>query len=209
MCTLVCVAEGYCSKSLQIQFNHHQQVPPSPLSTVPLKIVLQWTQTKITSFFLQEQARYQIPFPLSQLVAPIPMLFSSFRFLSSFNSTLLYSYLLNHSNSLPPLGLRFYHSHSKLVPNHFDVDNAVLSFNRMLQMRNTPSIVEFTKILGSLVKTKNHYATVISLSRQMESKGIKPDLYTSSILINCYCHLGQIGFCLFCIGQDSQNGLST
>jgi len=56
------------------------------------------------------------------------------------------------------------------IPNDFDVDNAVFSFNRMLQMRHTPSIVEFTKILTSLVKTKNHYPTVLSLSRQMESK---------------------------------------
>ncbi|AES75522.2 pentatricopeptide (PPR) repeat protein [Medicago truncatula] len=77
-------------------------------------------------------------------------------------------------------------SHFRSIPNGFVVDNAVLSFNRMLQMRHTPSIVEFNKILTYLIKTKNHYPTVLSLSTQMESKGVKPDLFTLSILINCY-----------------------
>jgi pentatricopeptide repeat protein len=44
-----------------------------------------------------------------------------------------------------------------------------------------PSIIQFTKILTSLVKTK-HYTTVISLYRQMEFKGITPDLITLNIL---------------------------
>jgi pentatricopeptide repeat protein len=148
-----------------------------PSSAAPSNIILQWTQAKITSI------RFQITFPQSRLVAP--MLFSTFRF--------LYSSLLNHSNSLSPLGLRFY-SHFRSIPNDFDVRNVVSSFHRMLQMGHTPSIVEFNKILTSLVKSKTHYSTVLSLSRQMEFKGIKPDLFTLSILINCYCHLGQMNF---------------
>ena len=121
------------------------------------------------------------------------MLFSSFRFLSSFNSTFLYSSSINHSNSLSPLGLRFY-SHFRSISNDFNVDNVVWSFHRMLQMRHTPSIVEFNKILTSLVKTKNHYSTVLSFSRQMEFHGIIIDLCTLNVVINCYCHLGQITF---------------
>nr|AFK35515.1 unknown [Lotus japonicus] len=39
-----------------------------------------------------------------------------------------------------------------------------------------------------------HYSTVISLSHQMQLKGIMPNFVTSNILIDCYCHLGQINF---------------
>ena len=46
-----------------------------------------------------------------------------------------------------------------------------------------------------------HYPTVISLSKQMEAKGIVPDLVTLSILINCLRHLGQMAFSFSVLGK--------
>ncbi|RHN63564.1 putative pentatricopeptide [Medicago truncatula] len=63
----------------------------------------------------------------------------------------------------------------------------------MLYINPTPPIFEFGKILGSLVKI-NHFNIVISLSRQMELRGIQTDVVNSSILINCFCHLGHLNY---------------
>src|ERR1044072_3098256 len=83
------------------------------------------------------------------------------------------------------------HSHSLPSSNRCNVDDSVLLFNRMLQMRLTPSIIEFCKILTSLMKN-NHYSTAISLSHKFHFTRITPDVVTLNILINCYCHLGQL-----------------
>ncbi|KAL4375037.1 hypothetical protein AHAS_Ahas05G0241700 [Arachis hypogaea] len=78
------------------------------------------------------------------------------------------------------------HSHSTR-----QVDEAVHSFTRMLSMRRPPSIIQFTKILGSLAKT-NHFSTAISLFQQLQARGIAPDLFTLSIVINCCCGIGRV-----------------
>ncbi|KAL2577451.1 hypothetical protein AAZV13_16G134500 [Glycine max] len=70
----------------------------------------------------------------------------------------------------------------------------------MLLVRHTSPIIEFNKILGSLVKLK-YYLTVISLSKQMDVKGIEQNLVTLSILINCFCHLGQMAFSFSLLGK--------
>ncbi|RYQ99727.1 hypothetical protein Ahy_B07g087715 [Arachis hypogaea] len=72
--------------------------------------------------------------------------------------------------------------HSHFQPQ--SLDEAVDSFTRMLFMRRPPSIIQFTKILGSLVKT-NHCPTAISLLQQLQSRVITPNLFTLNILINC------------------------
>ncbi|KAL2577484.1 hypothetical protein AAZV13_16G137100 [Glycine max] len=59
----------------------------------------------------------------------------------------------------------------------------------MLLVRHTLPIFQFNKILGPLVKMKP-----ISLSKQMEVKGIEPDLVTLNILLNCFSHLEQMAF---------------
>ncbi|WJX71406.1 hypothetical protein P8452_55404 [Trifolium repens] len=71
----------------------------------------------------------------------------------------------------------------------------------MLRMHPTPSIVEFNNILGSLVKTKCHYPTAISLSQLLEFNGIAPSIVTFNIVINCYCHLGQMNFAFSILGK--------
>lgn len=73
------------------------------------------------------------------------------------------------------------------------IDDAVALFRRMLHMHPPPSVVEFTKILGAIVNMKD-YAIPIYLYTQMESRGILPYTVTLNILMNCYCHLGQLGF---------------
>ncbi|CAI8594969.1 unnamed protein product [Vicia faba] len=87
--------------------------------------------------------------------------------------------------------IRFFsHSHNPVA---VAVDDAVFSFNRMLNTNPTPPIFEFGKILSSLVKIQ-HFQTVISLSQQMQLRRIRTDIVNLSILINCFCHLHQVNF---------------
>ena len=74
-----------------------------------------------------------------------------------------------------------------------DHDDLVTLFNQLLNDDPTPPIFQFGKILGSLVKS-NHFHTVVSLSQQLELKGIKQDLINCNILINSFCQLGHIPF---------------
>ncbi|RYR57118.1 hypothetical protein Ahy_A05g022850 [Arachis hypogaea] len=102
--------------------------------------------------------------------------------------------LLQIPNSVPHSALRLcfpstssLHSHSQPQ----SLDEAVDSFTRMLSMPRPPSIIQFTKILGSLAKT-NHFPTAISLFQQLQARGIAPNLFTLNILINCCCGMGWI-----------------
>ncbi|KAI5313922.1 hypothetical protein L3X38_043098 [Prunus dulcis] len=86
------------------------------------------------------------------------------------------------------------------------VEDAFNVFDRMLQMPPPPSIVRFTQILGQVAKLK-HYSAVISLYNQMDVSGIGPDVCTLNILMNCYCHLNQMGFSLSVLGNFFKLGL--
>ncbi|WRX25584.1 Pentatricopeptide repeat - like 10 [Theobroma cacao] len=61
----------------------------------------------------------------------------------------------------------------------------------MLRTRPRPAIV-------SAIVGMKHYETAISLLRQMEFFGIRRDVYTFSILLNCFCrlHRSDLGFSL-------------
>ncbi|XLS59140.1 hypothetical protein HN51_008895 [Arachis hypogaea] len=61
----------------------------------------------------------------------------------------------------------------------------------MLPMRRPQSIIQFNKILGSLANT-NHFPTAISLFQQLQARGIAPNLFTLSILINCCCGMSRM-----------------
>ncbi|MFQ6641202.1 hypothetical protein Gotur_014992, partial [Gossypium turneri] len=65
------------------------------------------------------------------------------------------------------------------------VDHALILFNKMIDKYRKPSIVEFTKLLGAIVRMK-HYAIVVSMCSQMELLGVSHDVYSMSILINCF-----------------------
>ncbi|KAK7269109.1 hypothetical protein RIF29_21825 [Crotalaria pallida] len=119
------------------------------------------------------------------------------------------------SSTLPSsnrfLHTAFYRTMSKfptLLPNHSptllmrsfthsnDVDQALESFKHMLCVRYKqpilrPPIIEFNKILVSLVKLKE-FATAISLFKQLDLKGIRPDMVTFNTMINCFFHITQL-----------------
>ena len=63
----------------------------------------------------------------------------------------------------------------------------------MLHMHPLPFIVDFTQLLGGIARMK-HYSVVITLIREMESLGIVPNVYTLSVLINCFWHLNRVDF---------------
>jgi pentatricopeptide repeat domain-containing protein 1 len=72
----------------------------------------------------------------------------------------------------------------------------------MLCMSPTPSIVEFNQILGSNVKNNNnHYLTIISLFFHLQFHKIMPDIATFTILINCYCHLGEMTLAFYVLAK--------
>lgn len=117
---------------------------------------------------------------------------SRLRFLSK--PTFILSFSSSHSS------MAMLHSHSLPTLLH-NADDSVSLFNQMLYMHPTPPIVEFSKILGSLVKMK-HYRTAVSLSQRLEFRGIEPpNIVTLSILINCFCHLGQMNFAFSVLGK--------
>ncbi|KAL4374955.1 hypothetical protein AHAS_Ahas05G0233500 [Arachis hypogaea] len=100
----------------------------------------------------------------------------------------LFPYSVPHSTlrlCFPSTSSLHSHSHPQ------SLDEAVDSFTRMLSMRPPPSIIQFTKILGSLAKT-NHFPTAISLFQQLQARGITPNLFTLSIVINCCCGMGRM-----------------
>ncbi|KAF7813065.1 pentatricopeptide repeat-containing protein [Senna tora] len=104
----------------------------------------------------------------------------------------------------PPFSFAFnliFSSHSHSLPNSTNnIHDAVSSFNRLLLMRPLPSVVQFNKILGAIVKMKQ-YRTAISLSSRAQSKSITPSLVFLSILINSYSHLGQMYFAFSVLGK--------
>ncbi|KAL6204686.1 hypothetical protein ACLB2K_021953 [Fragaria x ananassa] len=86
------------------------------------------------------------------------------------------------------------------------LDFALKMFHEMLHLRPLPSVIPFNRILSQLVKLKQ-YSAFISLNRQMLLRRIVPDDYTLNILINCYCHLNQMGFSLSVLGNFFKLGL--
>uniref|UniRef100_A0A2N9GUD4 H(+)-exporting diphosphatase n=1 Tax=Fagus sylvatica TaxID=28930 RepID=A0A2N9GUD4_FAGSY len=74
-----------------------------------------------------------------------------------------------------------------------NLDHALHLFDTMLHMCPLPSILDFNQLLGAIVRMK-HYSEVITLIREIESLGISPDVYTLTVLINCFCHLNRVDF---------------
>ncbi|KDP31718.1 hypothetical protein JCGZ_14931 [Jatropha curcas] len=87
-----------------------------------------------------------------------------------------------------------------------NIDDCLASFNLMLHSDPPSPIKEFSKLLSALVRMK-HYATVISLAKQMEmedkfgeavdlfddivEKGYQPDVYTYTVIVNGLCKIGK------------------
>ena len=65
-----------------------------------------------------------------------------------------------------------------------NLDHVLDLFDKMLHMHPLPSIVDFTRMFGSIARMK-HYPIVITLIRDMGSFGITLDVCTLKVLINC------------------------
>ncbi|GAV64217.1 PPR_2 domain-containing protein [Cephalotus follicularis] len=119
-------------------------------------------------------------------------------------------FTISTSNSLlavSPLFRAFSSSASSNRKVHFSgIDDALASFHGMLRMHPRPHVVQFTKVLTSLVKFKQ-YAAVVSLCKRMESLGIKHDVYTVTVLINCFCRLFHLHFGFSILGKMLNLGL--
>ncbi|KAH1105868.1 hypothetical protein J1N35_009636 [Gossypium stocksii] len=87
-----------------------------------------------------------------------------------------------------------------------NVDDAFFLFNKMIHKYPMPSVVEFNKLLGAIVRMKR-YGIVVSMCSQMELVGVSHDVYTLSILINCFCQLGQIDFGFSILGKMLKLGV--
>ena len=74
-----------------------------------------------------------------------------------------------------------------------NLDHALGLFDIMLHMHPLPFIGDFTLLLGAVARMKL-YSVVITLIQRMESFGISPNVYTLTVLINCYCHLSRVDF---------------
>ncbi|KAJ9178665.1 hypothetical protein P3X46_010532 [Hevea brasiliensis] len=83
------------------------------------------------------------------------------------------------------------------------LDDALVSFNHVIHMHPLPSRVQFNQFLSAFVRMKQCH-TVVSLSKTIELLGVSHDIYSLSILINCFCHLHLADFGFSILGQNPQ-----
>ncbi|XP_021617932.1 putative pentatricopeptide repeat-containing protein At1g12700, mitochondrial [Manihot esculenta] len=86
------------------------------------------------------------------------------------------------------------------------LDDAIASFNHVIHKHPLPSRVPFNRFLSALVKMKQ-YRTVLYMSKTIELLGISHDVYSLSILINCFCHLNLVDFGFSVFGKMLKLGL--
>ncbi|KAF5940734.1 hypothetical protein HYC85_021901 [Camellia sinensis] len=86
-----------------------------------------------------------------------------------------------------------------------DLQDAVNSFNGMIQMRPLPPISQCTKALRPILKM-GHYDIALRLIGKLHFLGIQVDIYTFSIVINCYCRLNQVDFGFSLLGTLFKRG---
>ncbi|KAM7462435.1 hypothetical protein LguiA_030556 [Lonicera macranthoides] len=86
-----------------------------------------------------------------------------------------------------------------------NLQDSLVSFNRLLKSRSTHSIIEINRVLGSIVKM-GHYHNVLSLIKQLQLHGVPVDYYTINIGINCYSHLNRVNFGFSMLGSLFKRG---
>ena len=74
-----------------------------------------------------------------------------------------------------------------------NIDDALAFFNDMLSKNPRPSTYDFNQLLSAVMRMKKH-ETVVSLSKEMELRGVKHNVFTLTILINCFCHSNRVDF---------------
>ncbi|KAL8110140.1 uncharacterized protein LOC141675045 isoform X2 [Apium graveolens] len=74
-----------------------------------------------------------------------------------------------------------------------NLDDALLLFRKMTEMRPLPLDIHFNQLLNALVKME-HYITAVSLFFNMCSLRIPVNEVTFSIAINCCCHSDRVDY---------------
>lgn len=76
------------------------------------------------------------------------------------------------------------------------LEDALISFDKLAQMRPFPSVRKFNKLLSAIARNK-HNSTTLSLILQLDLLDINPlvpDIFTFNIAISCFCGLCKVGF---------------
>ncbi|KNA25971.1 hypothetical protein SOVF_001360 [Spinacia oleracea] len=78
----------------------------------------------------------------------------------------------------------------------------------MSSLDSLPSAMDFNHLFNAISKMKpqRHHSVIISLSRQLELSGLRPNMHTLGILTNCYCHLGRLDFAFSLLGKRIKLG---
>nr|VDD58999.1 unnamed protein product [Brassica oleracea] len=84
-------------------------------------------------------------------------------------------------------------------------DDAVALFQSMILSRPFPTVIDFNRLFSGIARTKQ-YDLVLALCNQMELNGISHDLYTLSIVINCFCRCRKLGFAFSAMGKNFKLG---
>lgn len=75
-----------------------------------------------------------------------------------------------------------------------EIDDAISLFFQLKSLYPPPSLVVFTQLFNAMMKMKPSppYSAVLSLSRELHLSIHRPDLYTLTIIVNCFCRLGNV-----------------
>ena len=103
--------------------------------------------------------------------------------------------LLNHVKKQSKLGF-------------FDLKSPLSLFHQLASLHPLPSVIVFSMLFSSMAKLKHlqPHSTIITLFNQLQSSGIRHDMHSICILINCYCHLGHINLGLSHFGKSIELG---
>ncbi|QBJ07472.1 hypothetical protein EYS10_02585 (plasmid) [Rahnella aquatilis] len=80
------------------------------------------------------------------------------------------------------------------------LEDAIDLFSDMLRSRPLPSVIDFNKLMGAVVRMERP-DLVISLYQKMERKQIRCDIYSFTILIKCFCSCSKLPFALSTFGK--------
>ncbi|KAL8498802.1 hypothetical protein ACS0TY_021943 [Phlomoides rotata] len=76
----------------------------------------------------------------------------------------------------------------------------------MIALNPLPSVVDFNKLLGALVKMKHHSAALHLFDRMLE-RDAPVDLCTFNIAIDCFCHVNHVDFAFAILGNLVKRGI--
>ncbi|CAO2836628.1 unnamed protein product [Amaranthus hypochondriacus] len=91
-----------------------------------------------------------------------------------------------------------------------NINQAISIFNQMTSIDPFPTSKDFNQIFTAISKMKpqqvQHHSIIITLSRQLELSGLRPNKHSLGILTNCYCHLGRVDFAFSLLGKRIKFG---